>query len=88
MKIRRPAARFTYGWLAWLCATLGFEALAVYRNRRLGCKDTATAHIRSVAGIDPLRRDHLIWRGVIVGFCCWAAYHLAVAPARNPRPPR
>lgn len=82
--IRKPKAKYTYCWLVWVGATLGIEAIGVYRNRKFGCHDSLTAHTRDFLGIDPKRKRHFLGRGVFAAACAWAAYHI-IAPARNPR---
>jgi hypothetical protein len=83
--VRKPKAKYTYAWIAWVGSAVGIEAVALYRSRKFGCKDTLTAHTRCVLGIDPLRNDHTLGRVVFVAAAAWAAWHISIEPAKEPR---
>lgn len=83
--MRKPKAKYTYGWIAWVGLTLGIEAIGVYRNHKLDCRDSLTAHTRAALGIDPQRKWHMLGRGFFAAVCAWAAYHISFQSARNPR---
>lgn len=78
-----PRARYTYGWLGWVTATVVLETVALIRRRNH--KDTLTAHTRYVLGIDPKRRYHLLGRIVYAVAALWTIYHISIAPAAEPR---
>lgn len=80
-----PRAKYTYSWVAWVALTSSLEGVALYLSRRHGRKDTLTAHVRFLLGIDPKTKYHWIGRLLFIAACVWAAHHIALEAPREPR---